>query len=34
MTENQVLYAKLGYVEYDRRIEDGYSRIFMRKMLR
>jgi ribosomal protein S18 acetylase RimI-like enzyme len=33
MTENQALYAKIGYVEYDRRIEDGYSRVFMRKTL-
>jgi ribosomal protein S18 acetylase RimI-like enzyme len=33
MTENQSLYAKIGYVEYDRRIEDGYARIFMRKRL-
>jgi len=33
MVENQALYAKIGYVEYDRRIEDGYSRVFMRKRL-
>lgn len=33
MIENQTLYSKIGYVEYDRRIEDGYSRIFMRKRL-
>jgi ribosomal protein S18 acetylase RimI-like enzyme len=31
MIENQTLYSKIGYVEYDRRIEDGYSRIYMRK---
>src|SRR5262245_50976453 len=24
MTENQALYRKIGYVEYDRRIENGY----------
>jgi ribosomal protein S18 acetylase RimI-like enzyme len=34
MTENQALYAKIGYVEYDRRTENGYSRVFMRKTLR
>ena len=34
MVENQALYFKIGYVEYDRRIENGYSRIFMRKRLR
>ena len=33
MIENQALYSRIGYVEYDRRIEDGYSRIFMRKRL-
>jgi ribosomal protein S18 acetylase RimI-like enzyme len=31
MVENQALYSKIGYAEYDRRIEEGYSRIFMRK---
>jgi ribosomal protein S18 acetylase RimI-like enzyme len=34
MVENQALYSRIGYVEYDRRIENGYSRIFMRKRLR
>jgi ribosomal protein S18 acetylase RimI-like enzyme len=34
MVENQALYCKIGYVEYDRRIEDGYSRVYMRKRLR
>jgi len=33
MTENQALYAKIGYVEYDRRSEQGYDRVFMRKPL-
>ncbi len=31
MTENQSLYAKIGYVEYDRRFENGLARIYMRK---
>jgi len=33
MIENQVLCPKIGYVEYDRRIEAGYDRIFYRKGL-
>lgn len=33
MTENQTLYAKIGYVEYDRRVEKGYARVYMRKRL-
>ena len=33
MTENQALYARIGYSEYDRRVEDGYGRVFMRKPL-
>jgi len=33
MTENQALYSKIGYVEYDRRVEKGYSRVYMRKKL-
>jgi GNAT superfamily N-acetyltransferase len=33
MTENQILYPKIGYVEYDRCREDGYDRIFYRKQL-
>ena len=33
MTENQALYARIGYVEYDRRVENGYSRVYMRKTL-
>jgi hypothetical protein len=33
MTENQALYSKIGYVEYDRRMEKGYLRVTMRKRL-
>jgi GNAT superfamily N-acetyltransferase len=33
MTENQVLYPKIGYVEYDRRTQDGFDRVFYRKPL-
>jgi GNAT superfamily N-acetyltransferase len=31
MTENQVLYGKIGYVEFDRRTEKGFARVYMRK---
>jgi N-acetylglutamate synthase-like GNAT family acetyltransferase len=33
MTENQALYAKIGYIEYERRLDDGLPRVFMRKRL-
>jgi ribosomal protein S18 acetylase RimI-like enzyme len=33
MTENQALYARLGYTEVERRAEDGYRRIYMEKPL-
>ncbi len=33
MTENQVLYPRIGYVEYDRKTEAGYDRVFYRKPL-
>ena len=33
MTENQAIYARLGYVETGRRCEDGYRRIYMQKRL-
>lgn len=33
MTENQIFYPKIGYVEYDRRTAAGYDRIFYRKAL-
>jgi ribosomal protein S18 acetylase RimI-like enzyme len=33
MAENQELYARLGYEETERRREQGFSRVFMRKRL-
>jgi hypothetical protein len=33
MTENQAIYARLGYTEVDRRAEGGYRRIYMEKPL-
>jgi len=33
MTENQLLYTKIGYVEYDRRVDEGFPRVLMRKPL-
>jgi len=33
MTENQAIYARLGYRVIDRRVEDGYQRIYMEKIL-
>jgi GNAT superfamily N-acetyltransferase len=33
MTANQVLYPKIGYVEYERKFDQGYARIFYRKQL-
>jgi GNAT superfamily N-acetyltransferase len=33
MTENQAIYARVGYVEYDRRAQHGFARVFMRKQL-
>lgn len=33
MTENLSLYAKLGYQETDRRQEDGFNRIYFRKII-
>ncbi len=33
MTENLGLYAHLGYREYDRRTDHGFSRVFLRKIL-
>lgn len=33
MTENLELYPRLGYVEIDRRQEEGFSRVFYRKHL-
>ena len=34
MTENQAIYARLGYRETGRRAEDGYQRVYMEKDLR
>ena len=33
LTENQAIYARLGYLETGRRSEDGYRRIYMEKPL-
>ena len=33
MTENQVFYPRIGYVEYERKQEQGYDRVFYRKSL-
>lgn len=33
MAENLTYYPRLGYEEVDRRTEDGYNRVFMRKRL-
>jgi ribosomal protein S18 acetylase RimI-like enzyme len=33
MTENLALYSRIGYVEYDRRSEGAFSRVFLRKRL-
>lgn len=34
MFENIALYIKVGYVEYGRRQEEGFRRVFLRKALR
>jgi ribosomal protein S18 acetylase RimI-like enzyme len=33
MTENLALYARIGYVEYERRAEGDFARVFLRKKL-
>lgn len=33
MASNIALYQRSGYAEYERRAEDGFSRVFMRKLL-
>lgn len=33
MVENIALYVKVGYVEYERRQEEGFNRVFLRKVL-
>ena len=34
MTENLAIYPRLGYVETDRRTEDGFDRVYFEKPLR
>jgi len=33
MTENLAFYARLGFEEIGRRVDDGYKRIFLRKLV-
>ena len=33
MVENLAFYQRLGFVEVERRVDDGYHRVFMRKSL-
>jgi ribosomal protein S18 acetylase RimI-like enzyme len=33
MTENLALYSRIGYVEYERRPQGGFSLVYMRKQL-
>ena len=33
MTENLVLYSRIGYVEYDRRSQGSFSLVYLRKQL-
>jgi ribosomal protein S18 acetylase RimI-like enzyme len=33
MTENLALYSRIGYVEYDRRLQGEFSLVYMRKHL-
>jgi len=33
MTENLQLYPRLGYEEFDRRLEDGFDRVYFKKAL-
>ena len=33
MTKNQAIYDRLGYIEVERRVQDGYRRIYMEKRL-
>jgi len=33
MTENRALYSRIGYVEYDHRVVNGYPRVYFRKAL-
>jgi len=34
MTENQVFYPRIGYVEFERKHDAGYDRVFYRKRLK
>ena len=34
MTENQDFYPRIGYVEYERKMDEGFDRIFYRKQLK
>ena len=34
MSENRALYCRIGYVEYDHRVVDGYPRAYSRKVLK
>jgi hypothetical protein len=33
MRENPAFYPRIGYVQYDRKLDDGYDRVFYRKRL-
>ena len=33
MTENLAMYPKLGWIQFDRRVEDGFDRVFFRKLV-
>ena len=33
MTENLALYPKIGWTEYEHRVEDGFDRVFFRKRI-
>ncbi len=33
MIENRSLYSRIGYIEYDHRVVNGYPRVFLRKSL-
>ena len=33
MVENKALYSRVGYLEYDHRLVNGYPRVFFRKTL-
>ena len=33
LVENRELYARIGYVQYDQRVVNGYPRVFLRKPL-